>query len=294
MSGEGGAIHTTDPFNSSPVITNNIVYNNFGIGCGGIYESNPGAHIVGNLVFNNEGSGIRNGHGISHGMVLNNTVCNNSRSGILIGSPYLNVINNIVWNNTKYDQPSQIDSGNWSPTVEYNTIMEGHNGEGNIDSDPLFVNPISEIGIIELTDSYDWSLLDNSPSINRGMYDTANLPLTATDAYGQPRVFGNRIDMGAIENQVIIDNIEKHNRHISRLTVYPNPATNHINFSVDDTSTESEVKILSSDGRIVYSHWIYTSNLQNQKIDISTLRSGVYIINITTKENLWIGKFIKN
>jgi predicted outer membrane repeat protein len=72
-------------------------------------------------------------------------------------------------------------------SITYSNIQEGWPGEGNIDFDPLFVDP-----------NGDYHLLPNSPSVNAGDPDFVAEP-DKTDLDGRPRVFGGRIDMGAYE-----------------------------------------------------------------------------------------------
>jgi len=58
---------------------------------------------------------------------------------------------------------------------------------------------------------------------------------------------------------------------LASFTVYPNPATDKIRLNV----SSEYVKIIASDGRIVWSQNTYT---ENQEIDLSGIRSGIYII----------------
>jgi len=82
------------------------------------------------------------------------------------------VINCILWNNW----PDEI--GHLETLVYYSDIEGGWPGEGNIESDPLFVDP----------DSLDFNLLVDSPCIDTG-----------DPGFDVPPGGGRRIDMGAYE-----------------------------------------------------------------------------------------------
>jgi len=82
--------------------------------------------------------------------------------------------NSILWNNTG----NEIHTYNSSPAVTYSDVREGWPGEGNIDEDPVFVDPLEN----------DYRLAKRSPCIDAG------------DPLAQPPIGGGaRIDMGAHE-----------------------------------------------------------------------------------------------
>jgi len=77
--------------------------------------------------------------------------------------------------------------------VTYSNIQGSYPGEGNIDADPLFVNPVMG----------DYHLRPGSPCIDAGNSSVPGLPLT--DFEGDPRIMdGDRdgtaiVDMGVDE-----------------------------------------------------------------------------------------------
>ena len=87
----------------------------------------------------------------------------------------------------------EIDSG---ATVSYSDVEGGHEGDGNIDIDPLFV----------AAGSGDYRLQPDSPCIDIGLNDAVPTGVT-TDLDGNPRIVdGNdddigTVDMGAYEYQ---------------------------------------------------------------------------------------------
>ncbi|MCH7614030.1 MAG: T9SS type A sorting domain-containing protein, partial [Candidatus Marinimicrobia bacterium] len=99
--------------------------------------------------------------------ILNCTIANNSAptgAGIFSGGSIVTISNSIIWNNT----PTQIFSN--SIIISYSDIQGGQEGingsvnwlEGNIDTDPLFVDP----------DAGDYSLQGESPCIDAGNPNT--------------------------------------------------------------------------------------------------------------------------
>jgi len=156
----GGGIYC---HTSSPSLNNVIISGNYGYDGGGIYlyDSNP--ELVYVIITAN--SSTTWGGGIflsdsSNPSLVNVTITGNSaQSGYggggifcLDSSPTL--INSILWNNTP--QEIYIESGQVVAT--YSDIEGGWTGTGNIESDPLFVNPSND----------NYNLLFTSPCIDTG------------------------------------------------------------------------------------------------------------------------------
>ncbi len=159
---------------ASAIISNNIIYNNAGIGIG---AGEPGRGTADVDVW-----------------IYHNTIAYN-----LIGirgtdSEIQDVTNCIVWGNTQ----DQIISGSgggcggggggWgggSPPVNYSDIQGGHSGTGNIDQDPQFVSAASP---------YDFHINPASPCKDSGTNVGIN-----TDIDGETRPYDAGYDMGADE-----------------------------------------------------------------------------------------------
>ncbi|MBU0756353.1 MAG: DUF5123 domain-containing protein, partial [Planctomycetes bacterium] len=101
------------------------------------------------------------------------------------------VTNSILWNNT----PQEIyNSGTTSPTVTYCCVQGGCPGTGNIDEDPLLIDP----------NNGDFHIPANSPCVDAGSNYYVPVELT-TDFEGDPRIvdgdgdFTETVDMGADE-----------------------------------------------------------------------------------------------
>lgn len=83
-----------------------------------------------------------------------------------------------------------------------------------------------------------------------------------------------------------IEDIKSDNHNIK---LYPNPANNVLNYSIDETITdEVSMQIRSLTGQIVLS-----SVTSNHQVDISNLKRGVYSLSIKTQTNYYTNKFIK-
>ena len=90
-------------------------------------------------------------------------------------------------------------------TISYSNIQgnwNGRFGEGNIDADPLFVNPEGPDDILGTGDD-ELGLALLSPCVDMGDPNFAPLP-SETDADNNTRVVGGRVDMGAYEFQGVL------------------------------------------------------------------------------------------
>lgn len=75
------------------------------------------------------------------------------------------------------------------------------------------------------------------------------------------------------------------------LNVYPNPSTNY--FQVSTTSTDAaELTIYSIAGQMALQ--VNTANLSSEKIDVSTLQNGIYVVEIKQGQNVYTSKLLKN
>lgn len=231
--GQGAGVSALSPLNPHDTcrLIGNRFFNNFSA-FGTMEESYRKTIIESNMICNNEGVSILNAHSFSAPEYRNNTIMNNHNlyyvAGLLYNTPSLKLVNNIIWHNyTLYPGDPQIFSkDNYTIDVTYSNIMYGYEGEGNINEVPMFVRPTIAVG-----DGYDgldadWSLLDESPCVNTGIADTSGLNLSPLDLLGNPRVFGGRIDMGAIENQNVL--LNEVPLVAAQIQVYPNPGNDRL------------------------------------------------------------------
>ncbi len=182
---------------------NVIVRDNTCNGTGGGVSLSSGArvHFVNFLV---SGNTAAYGGGIlafdSRIRITNATVSGNSaNSGVQLHSSNSQ---SFIVENSIIDGTTTINGG--SPIAYANSLVTGSGGSGawntnygtdnggNIDVNPIFTSAVGG----------NYSITPNSQAINSGNSALFANAGTATDLAGNPRLFGNTIDMGAYESQV--------------------------------------------------------------------------------------------
>ncbi len=279
--GGGGAAISTSDLVYSPIISNNYCFNNKGLN-GIIYTSNLNARIFNNVICNNWGPGIADGHQLSTSKTFNNTIVNNKTryGGILLWSK-AEVYNNICWGNEyytgqNYDQ-IYIDAAN--PTLNYNCVQYGDGGQGAIFDYPEFVNPTEGVGVKYDGASADWTVENWSPCINSGTPDTNYLSIPENDVIGNMRIFGNRIDIGAYENQEIWVFSNETELSAENVSVFPNPATTTVTIQVNTPNNQKNYTVSISDalGKVIFQTKIFAQE-QFLQINVSDWESGLYLV----------------
>jgi TonB family protein len=83
------------------------------------------------------------------------------------------------------------------------------------------------------------------------------------------------------------------NKKELKCKIYPNPAHDQINIRIDDQDIKVRFQIINSGGQIVANGQL---NESIEQIDISELTNGIYILNLSTEDNLRSSaqQFIKN
>jgi hypothetical protein len=76
------------------------------------------------------------------------------------------------------------------------------------------------------------------------------------------------------------------------LQVYPNPASDHIQVVFDHTGT-SEIDIIDMTGRIIQSSLYDAGGFTNLSLDVSSLNSGIYFIQVKAEGRSSVLRFIK-
>ena len=165
--GAGGGMHNFDSI--SPVLTNCTFAGNSARYGGGIYNDSSSPTLANCTFYDNEavgGGGMRNRNASS--LTLTNcTFYGNlalAGGGINNELSSLELTNCILWGNS----PDQIldDGSGPAPSVTYSDIQNYYSGWGNIDADPLFVDP----------DNGDFHLGPDSPCIDAGNNAAPDLP----------------------------------------------------------------------------------------------------------------------
>jgi parallel beta-helix repeat protein len=191
----GGGIFCWDAI---PTIENCVISDNSTnhAGGGGIYLKNSSPDIIntiitGNDAFSNGGAIVCNTY--SDARITNCTISRNTaqeNAGALFcysqSSPV--VTNSILWG----DSPEEIYVQSGHPSISYSDVQGGWSGTGNIDTDPLFVDPLND----------DFHLQNFSPVIDRGTDNgTPELDFEGDQRLDHPEMPNNPSiwDMGADE-----------------------------------------------------------------------------------------------
>ncbi len=199
VSNYGGAIYLLE---SNANITNCIIQSNSATQWGGAVYCNVSNPVLVNcLITDNSTTGTTALGGAFYCenadlMNITNCTISNNSAQMLGGGMFLlntipNIANSIFWN----DSPSEFYSDLDTISITYSDIQDGWTGEGNIDEDPMFVNP----------DSMDYHLHSSSPCIDTGNSDTTGLYLPISDLDRNQRIWDGDgdeiaiIDMGCYE-----------------------------------------------------------------------------------------------
>lgn len=272
------------------VVNNNLILDNESIsgssngGAIGLYQSID-IEICNNLILNNSAD---NGGAFSINksqprLISNNTILNNSATQLGSGfyiydTTDVVLLNSISRNNSAGGTLNEFVIQNESTlSVQYSNIMGGWLGEGNIDEDPLFLG----------SGDHPYELQDISPCVNKGIPDTTGLILPVYDLAGNPRLYGERIEMGAYENQNVITGINKFVIIDSPIQCYPNPIISNatIEFQLQKSGFVS-MGIYDIMGQEIYNLISKNLNSGNHKIkwETSDLENGLYFLQLKTRE----------
>lgn len=214
----GGAISTGG---GKCEIENSLFANNFvthSTGVGGVVDGSGSNSVFKNCLFSNNKAaygGVTTSVAENKASKLEFINCNFlSNSASISGGVFYNtngsqpspfernlnethLKNCLVWQNTAPDEPVykpqiwisfESDQVKSVLSATYSLIQNGNSGPGNLNTDPLFVDPANG----------NFRLKPNSPAINAGDPNTTGLP--ATDIAGQARVQGERVAIGAYES----------------------------------------------------------------------------------------------
>lgn len=216
--------------------------------------------LINCLVYENQGLALD----FDAGEVINCTVTRN-QLGMIGGN--VHIANSIFYGNTTVN----IDDYENTMQIDHSLIGGGHAGIGNINSNPYFVS----------VSGNDYRLLSHSPAINSG--DNLSAAGILEDLAGNPRITGNKVDMGAFEYPTDVAGISEQDLD-GRILIYPNPAKNNLNIVMHLAASTT---ITDTFGKIVQSEQLQAGN---NAMDVSSLAAGVYFIQVADGLNV---KFIK-
>ena len=301
-------------FDSCNVYVNNAIFeDNYAVNAAGmgIQRSNDYEVKIYNCLFDNNISyhyGGAMAMATSSPLIQNVTMTNNYT--IAAGGGALQFFsearpvfkNCIIWGNDWYGEHSSIADGSqifvWGSDCApefYNSILQGGfnevHGNSNIavydtatmlDSDPMFVD----------IQNRDFRLQAGSPAINRGSFDTAGIP--SKDLSGNPRIVGDRIDIGCYESD--ITSLKEINH--KNVNIYPNPINHNsiCEFLLRNTS-DVNVKIYKQNASLIFIKNYGKMQSGMNRIHISDFikslkKNNVYLLSIESEEEKINIKFV--
>jgi len=208
---------------SNPMINGNSIYNNTSVLRGaGIYcneYANPA--ITHNVIYNNNGNGICCFS--SDPLIFNNVIASNYSTvsgGIYCWASSPQIMNSIIWANSDSGEAQILLEEGSDPYITFCDIQGGWEGEGNLDVDPLFRDPVN--GDYHLMATYCDDPYD-SPCIDAGNPSYCDTLLDCDWGLGT-----EICDMGAFSGEGIPTDVPEIvfsplPNHISLFQNYPNP-----------------------------------------------------------------------
>lgn len=267
------------------IVKNNLIYNNqeVGIYVGGYTTSTSGqvldCIIRNNTLFKNnslnDGTGEMNISKASNCVFENNIFYTNNQD-VLFSVDAISPQTNNVFNYNCWFTPSNDPNNitvNWR-TSTYSTFADYQTGisdeTNSIYNDPDLVNPVLP--------APDLHLLTASPCINSGNPGTV-ISTGELDYYGNARIFGSNIDIGASEFNVTtgIKNVIK---NTALFSVYPNPFVSETTISFNTELKNAELKIFNTLGQEIKQQNSKLQNVKRITIKRNDLISGLYFYTI--------------
>jgi hypothetical protein len=275
---QGGGVYVVSG-NSS--FDNVVISDNSAVQGGGIYlNSSSSLNLIFSVVSFN--SATQSGGGVFNlNANLNTDRCTfaYNTSGYSGGGFYYDIepnlsntiTNSIVWQN----YPDAFHTLQGQPLVTYSNVQAGYPGNGNIDADPLFADPVNNNFQLTWADFPVVSEL-TSPCIDSG------------NPASEPDPDQTIADMGAYYfEQTIITTIQNKTNE-TMVTIYPNPATNL--FVIEGSNTIEQVSIINLSGQLVRN---FTKLIP--EYHIADLHPGVYLVQVLTGNgNVTTRKLIKH
>ncbi|TGD58411.1 LamG-like jellyroll fold domain-containing protein [Flavobacterium humi] len=198
--------------------------------------------------------GKRNSVSANHTATISNCILwNNKAAGGTVARPISGLIDDIV---NPITITNSIDETNFTGVTLSGTSL---NTSG---SNPLFTNAASG----------DYTLNPGSPAIDTG--NNANA-IGTTDLLNNQRVFNSTVDMGAFEFGSTVLGLQSFDS-FPDFSIYPNPTSSLVN--IESNKEIKSIEVYSLEGKLIF------ISIEN-KIDVSNLKSGLYLIKVTNSQN---------
>ena len=168
---------------------------------------------------------------------------------------------------------------NWhqhSSLIDLNGIMGGYIAIGDTNTNingltPNMVAPTLTAYYTEDADSADFSLLTTSSCLDKG--DNTGITIDSLDYYGNLRICGSTIDIGAYEYCNTALNTPTLTQN--DLIIYPNPAGSELN--ITSTSSQKDIMITNLMGQELIHQ---QSKATSVTVNVAPLAPGIYIIKV--------------
>ena len=288
----GGAFYN-DGMDAAPILLNlNITGNFAAVDGGGVFciaENNAAPKLENVLISGNE---ARAGGGVCiisiaenvSPLITNVTICGNKATGndrgggiivaALTGIAKPVIRNSVVWGNKSNRTDNVIIEGGTDANPEYSySLIEGLALTGtNLSGDvnPMFADPVDVDFAPTVSDFGDYRLLPESPLVNKGNNSYVTL---SEDLDGQPRIYGDAVDIGAYELQY--DNSGNEIIAAGRL-IWSYQGNLYVNIG----SSVITVRVFSMDGTLVKQ----VNNPYEGVYTFTSLPNGLYVVTLSTGE----------
>ena len=178
-------------------------------------------------------------------------------------------------------------SGNWNPLTTGSQI-----NDMAITSDAIFL-----IGTGAASGLFSYDLLSGNKI---DFWSVGGANLTSIASYGDTVIIGgsfskvgwvSRNNLCAVTRGLSLG-VNEVNNTLQKINVFPNPATNKISFSVNETNNKTLSVIITN----ILGETVFNNTLNYQKdieIPVTDLNSGIYFIKIQSGNNAYAGKFVK-
>lgn len=202
-----------------------------------------------------------------------------------------NIKNSIIWSDNKRKQLDILGLGygeRFEPVL-MNSIYYDGNADGKID----LPKSVDKGGNINKDPNYvsvknmNLALQEGSPAIDKGKNTNYENYFVTKDIAGNKRIIGKAIDMGAYEysGKLSVDAFALK----SNAKVYPVPFTNSLTISLKNEKL-AKYKVFNLIGKKVLEGKIEKST---DRINTSELKSGVFLLKITTSKQSEVTKIFK-